>query len=326
MLGRHFYADAPVAELYRWFAGETVGSSPIWTRLCTWIADDGRLHERLDALPDRKRQPNLFLAALRYLDAPLEPGDAFVAWVDEHWNEIRALIVGRDTQTNEPGRCATLAPVLAGLGERIALIEVGMSAGLCLFPDFYGYRWQASTGEVVEAGRRDVTVLDCRVSGEPRFDYAVPNVVWRAGIDLNPLDPADPSDARWLRALVWPGQQEREERLAACLRATAGKPVLRVRGDLIDELPALVAQAPPDATVVVQHSAVLAYLQRERRAEFERLIAELGVRWLSNEGERVLPSLAGRVGEWPAEPSFVLALDGEPIARTGPHGQFLAWL
>jgi hypothetical protein len=46
---------------------------------------------------------------------------------------------GTATQTNEPGRCAVLLPVLAGLSEPLALLEVGAFAGLCLLPDFYAY-------------------------------------------------------------------------------------------------------------------------------------------------------------------------------------------
>lgn len=288
MKGTHFYSDGSIADLYEWFADETAGSSPAWERLCRWIARTPRIQERLDTLPGRKRQPNVFLGALRYLDGPIEPGDGLLDWLDAHWDDVVQVALTRETQTNEPGRCADLAPVIAGLGERIALIEVGMSAGLCLFPDLYGYRWR-DADTVIEAGPDDVTVIDCRVSGTPRFEYAVPQVVWRGGIDLNPLDPADSDDA-------------------------------------IDELPALVAQAPDDATVVVIHTAVLAYLERDRRAEFERMIGELPVRWISNEGERVMPSMRDKIAPWTRGPSFVMALDGEPIARTGPHGQFLHWL
>lgn len=321
----HFYSDGSIADLYEWFADETAGSSPAWERLCRWIARTPRIQERLDTLPGRKRQPNVFLGALRYLDGPIEPGDELLDWLDAHWDDVVQVALTRETQTNEPGRCADLAPVIAGLGDRIALIEVGMSAGLCLFPDLYGYRWRDADA-VIEAGPDDVTVIDCRVSGTPRFEYAVPQVVWRGGIDLNPLDPADSDDAKWLRSLVWPGQTGREQRLAATLRATAGLSVTRVQGDAIDELPALVAQAPDDATVVVIHTAVLAYFERDRRAEFERMIGELPVRWISNEGERVMPSMRDKIAPWTQEPSFVMALDGEPIARTGPHGQFLHWL
>lgn len=325
MKGSHFYADAPITDLYLWFADETRGASPVWERLCRWIAATPKVADRLDALPGRKRQPNVFLAALRYLDAPLEPGDELLAWLDARWDDVRRVVLARDTQTNEPGRCANLAPVIASLGPRIALIEVGMSAGLCLFPDYYGYRWHGD-GVDVRRGPADVTVIDCAVSGTAPVRYELPNVVWRAGIDLNPLDPSDADDVRWLRSLVWPGQTGREERLAACLRAVGGEPVVRVTGDAIDELPGLVAQAPDDATVVVIHSAVLAYFQRDQRAEFEQLVTSLPVRWIANEGERVMPSMRDKIPAWDGAPSFVMSLDREPLARTGPHGSFTHWL
>ena len=44
-----------------------------------------------------------------------------------------------------------------------------------------------------------------------------------------------------------------------------------MRGDLLEALPALVAEVPDDATLVVFHSAVLAYLAPEDRARFVRL-------------------------------------------------------
>lgn len=40
----------------------------------------------------------------------------------------------------------------------------------------------------------------------------VPEVTWRAGLDLNPLDVADDDDVRWLERLIWPGEAGRVER------------------------------------------------------------------------------------------------------------------
>ncbi len=40
--------------------------------------------------------------------------------------------MSKRTQTNEPGRCAVLLPLLAALPQPLALLEVGASAGLCL--------------------------------------------------------------------------------------------------------------------------------------------------------------------------------------------------
>lgn len=334
MKGAHFYADASVTELYRWFAGEASGSSPTWVRVCEWVADSGALDDLLDTLPGIKRQPNLFLAALRFLNAPLDPSDQLAQWVRQHWGEVNEVVLTHATQTNEPGRCATLAPALAAIGGPIALIEVGASAGLCLTPDRYAYRYHREGSGITllaPEGVAEPVVFDCEVSGAAGLPLALPQVIWRAGIDLNPLDPGDPGDARWLRALVWPDQPERERRLAAALGAVAEVDIHRVRGDALAELPALVHQAPSEATVVVIHSAVLPYLQREQRAEFAALMGRLGeqqqVRWLSNEGVRVLPAVAGRLADPDSRPGdFVLSLDGQPLARTGPHGQRLHWL
>lgn len=326
----HFYADAPIGELYAWFADEARGSSAVWERLCRWIAGDAAaegLRARLDALPGLKRQPNLYLGAIKMLGAPLEPGPGHLAWVGLHWREVERIVLDRSTQTNEPGRCATLLAYLAALGERLALIEVGMSAGLCLVPDRYAYAWALPDGQVHCLGEAGAPVLRCAVRGELAVPARMPEVAWRAGIDLNPLDPGDPDDAAWLEALVWPGQAERAERLHACIEAAIGVPIERVRGDALDHLEELVDRAPADATVVVLHSAVLAYFARDDRRRFAELMGRLGrergVRWLANEGERVVPGVRDRVPAWAGPPSFVLCLDGEPVARTGPHGQYL---
>ena len=52
------------------------------------------------------------------------------------------MMLKRTTQTNEPARCAVFLPLLTGLPQPLALIEVGASAGLCLLPDRYGYDWE----------------------------------------------------------------------------------------------------------------------------------------------------------------------------------------
>ena len=68
------------------------------------------------------------------------------------------------------------------------------------------------------------------------------------------------------------------------------------RGDLLAELPALAAQAPPSATLVVFHSAVLVYLSAETRRAFVDIVQSLPGHWISNEGPDVLPSWSRRFG------------------------------
>ena len=322
-----FYAEGNIAELYRWFAAEAEPTSPIWGTLCRWIADTPETHEMLGRLPAAKRQPNLFLGAVRYLDGPTAPGPEFLSWLRTYWADIEQVVLTHATQTNEPGRCAVLLPFLAALPQPLALIEVGMSAGLCLFPDRYAYRYRSAEREVLVGPPSAGWRFDCEVAhGDPN-ELPPIEVIWRAGIDLNPLDPRSPEDARWLRSLVWPGQPEREQRLAFSLEIAAAEPIHGVRGDLVEELPGLVKQAPDGATVVVFHTAVLAYLTQAARERFVETVSGLGVTWISNEGFDVTPGVIELLPE--AERGgneFVLAVDGRPVARTQPHGRALRWL
>lgn len=330
----HFYADGDIADVYRWFAAEASASSPIWQAVCTWVAETPAIAVRLDTLPGMKRQPQLFLAALRRLGAPLQPGPALADWVGRHWDETERTILGHSTQTNEVGRCAVHLPLLAGLAAQagpLALVEVGSSAGLCLLPDAYAYRYRFADRPdlVLGTGRPEI---GCRVAGPAPDEaaYALPRIAWRCGIDTSPLDPADPEVGAWLRALVWPGQPEREERLARALETAADRPpVPVVTGDALGALPEVVAEARRHAdTVVVMHTATLSYVARDRRAGFGDLVRGLGARWISCEGERVLPEVRHRLppGSYEGPAGFVLALDGRPLARVGQHGGWIEWL
>ncbi len=330
MKDAHAYATMPIPALYRWFAGEADPTSPTWGALCRWIAADEALCARLDSLPGRKRQPNLFLASLRYHDAPtLIGGRAFAGWVDEHWDALRATILARATQTNEPGRCAVLAPLLAGLPQPIALLEVGASAGLCLIPDRYRYRGPSGHVEAGSAATPDAPVLACTVAGRPPGRPRDLVIGHRAGLDVHPLSAADHGDARWLRALVWPGEDDREARLTDALAVAALAPPQVRRGALPDDLDAFLADglaraADTGATPVLMHSATLAYLTRPERDAVVEVVRASGVRWVSYEGPSVLTSLRRRLPDDP-RPHFVAALDGEPVARCSLHGAWVEW-
>ena len=106
-------------------------------------------------------------------------------------------------QTNEVRRCCYLLPAVT-LAARLAapaplaLIEAGASAGLNLGLD--GYAYDYGTGTITGDPRSPLT-LHCELRGgtPPPLALPAPDIAWRAGIDLSPLDP---DDAAWLRALV----------------------------------------------------------------------------------------------------------------------------
>lgn len=306
------------ADAYRAFARrEARGVSPIYERLALAVAADTAVLDLLDGLPKLKRQPNLLFGVVRLLGGPVDDPAAFSDYVAANWPTIAAEINARATQTNEVGRCALLLPVLAALPQPLALLEVGTSAGLCLFPDRYAYRYG---DHVVGTGQ---PVLDCALTGCAP-PARLPTVVWRAGMDVNPLDVRDSADLAWLDALIWPEHADRRARLRAAAAVVAADPPLLVRGDLVDDLPALAAQTPADATLVVFHSSVLYQVSAARRAEFVELVRGLPGHWVANEAARVL-RFEG-IGEPPDELHHnVLALDGTPIAWTRPHGQGIAW-
>lgn len=211
--------------------------------------------------------------------------------------------------------------------EPLALIEVGSAAGLCLLYDAWRYHYSGDSVDVEFGNAGSPVTLDCQVRGAGPLPEAVPSIVWRAGLDLNPVDLTDPDARRWLEVLVWPEHEERAARLRAALGAAARMPVRVEQGSLTTDLESLLDQVPDGATPVVVHSATLAYVEDDERDTFVTLLERRGVHRLGAEGARVLPSLAARLsGDPDTTDRFLVSLDDRPLALVGPHGGFLDWL
>ncbi|WP_315975731.1 DUF2332 domain-containing protein [Phyllobacterium sp. A18/5-2] len=205
---------AEISARYRRFAEEEArGRSPLYEQLANGVADDQEVLAFLATLPKDKQQPNLLLGAVRHLFGLLGSWNEFRRRITANFDDVRTLMLARSTQTNEPARCATLLPILAQLPQPLALIEVGASAGLNLLPDFYSYDFGGvvlrATAPTVEA-----PLFSCKVNEAAPLPAAMPKIVWRAGLDLNPLEVSDPEQAVWLERLVWPEQRHRLARSA----------------------------------------------------------------------------------------------------------------
>ena len=275
------------AENYRAFGREARGRSPAYESLATSVADDDMVLGFLAALPPPKRQPNLLFAAARYLlDAPPDLG-TLRGLVSQHETELTEVILTRRTQTNEPARCATLLPAFTALPAPLALIEVGASAGLTLLFDRYSYDYD---GHLIAGCDPDAPTLRCAVRGPAPLPARLPAIVWRAGLDLSPLDVTRDDDVRWLSCLVWPGESDRQARLAAAVASARRDPPAVHRGDLRTDLLAVAARAPADATLVIYHSAVLAYVAPADRERCPRC---------PGPGRRVAVQRGPRRGAWP---------------------------
>lgn len=343
---------ADVASSYRRFAEREILNAPVYVEWCLAVVESPAAQALIAELPVMKRQPNLVFAAARYFSGQYDDaafrldtadGSAFIDFLTAHWAEIRALAQSRSTQTNEAGRCAIHNLLYAEIDGPIALIEVGHSAGLTLIPDRYSYSYVDSAG--VEVARvdppdgRSAVVFRTELRGDLPTTFSLPTVsphiVWRGGIDLNPFE-LNPDTAlgqdqiRWMKALIWPGHEHRAQILADAAAMTDAVrqqgPWVSVTGDLLESLPDMVARAEaeaPGATVVVIHTAVIAYLPDP--SLFESLMGSLGsrVRWQSFEGQKVLPRIQARMAEErqdvPAY-AFVLSSDGEPVLQAHPWG------
>lgn len=315
-----------IADRYLRFAKiEAAGRSPLYEQWAFHVAKSFSALTFLRGLPADKQQPNLLFAALRHTAGlPRSPAE-FDAALARHGAEIRALMLARSTQTNEPGRCAVLMPAITTIPGKIALIEVGASAGLCLLMERYGYDWgvQRLTPDV---GVSDYPVLSCAVTGTPPLPRRYPDIVWRAGLDLSPIDVRLDADLKWLETLVWPEDEHRLARLRSALRICRREPPRIIRGDLLRDLASVVAQAPADATVVVYHSAVLNYVtDQARRNEFARAMLASRCIWISNESPLVFPQFLPDTAQQPPG-MFLLCVAGTPLAWTDPHGATLQWL
>lgn len=325
---------------------EVRGRNPVYSAWTEGVAEDPEISALITELPPLRRQPVLLFAAARFAGAAeTTEYDEFREFLLGNWERIAEIAMTHSTQTNEAKRTACLLPFFSAAAASsaragtVSLIEAGASAGLCLYPDRYNFRFHTEGSDLVtelSATPHDsdapAPVLDCDMRGMIAPPRALPVVLWRGGVDLNPLDPADPDNRAWLKTLIWPGQTERAERLALALDIAAAEPAHILAGDLVErtgEAVAAAREAAPDTTPVVFHTAVLAYLEPSDREKFAGTMRELsrdyGAVWIANEGVTILPKVAEKVP--PAvrknKGVFVISVNETPLATTHGHGDWV---
>jgi hypothetical protein len=285
------FADGAPSKLYRALAREVREAPDVVALL-------------LEAQP-AQQMPMLLFAAVhaevlaRGIAYP-QTGAEFIAFCRQHAEVLKPVLRSRATQTNEVGRCAYLRPCIATAsdGRPLALIEVGASAGLNLNLDRYAYDFGAT-----QAGTAPLTITT-ELRGEvPPLE--IPEVGWRAGIDLAPApDPA------WLRACVFADQPDRLARLDAALAIAREHPPRLIEGDAIELLPEVIASVPDGMQPVVFHTAVIYYLTEEQRGQLDEVAGQ--VTHVSAE-------------EGVPEGGLRLQVDGRDVGVAHPHGRWLRW-
>lgn len=313
-----------LARRYRDFADwEAKGQSSAYFQLASAIAADEASLELLLALPPPKRQPNLVFACIRRFGLPTSALE-FRILFERHGDQIKSDISSKRTQTNEPARCAALYLALSTIEGPISLIELGASAGLCMIPDAYRYRFNDKPFEPATASL-DAPEIRCSISGPAPRPRRALDICWRQGIDLNPIDLSSDDQTGWLETLVWPGQDERLSQLRAALRvARRRKPSVK-KGDLTTGLDDLVSAAPVGTTIVVYHSAVMNYLEWSAVRTFEQEVAHSDAVWLSVEDPRLFPAWLENKTISVPKGRFLIAMNGQPLGHAHPHGGDVLW-
>ncbi len=328
--------------------------APLYAAIADRLADDEELLMLAATTREGQPPPNLLFAAVHYLllsdvehplaafypditPGPKPASDAFPPFRNfchEHRDALTAIIQSRLVQTNVLERSALLLPAFASAATALntsefATIEIGASAGLNLLWDRYHYTYGANTYGATSWGDSASTV---NITSELRSDHPLSRIpsdlhaTWRKGVDLDPVDLADQDALQWQRALIWPERIDRQHRLQAARAMMLADPVEIVKGDAVQLLPALLAEAPTDVPLLVFASYTLYQFPKEARTRVVELIVDHG-----RAHPTALVTLGTlRMGEPHGTLELTLFDRAEPrttkLAHTHPHGLWLEWL
>ncbi|HVS84334.1 MAG TPA: DUF2332 domain-containing protein [Gaiellaceae bacterium] len=314
-------------EAFRLQARHFARSSPLYERLSAELADEPLVAALLGDEVERSAPLQLF-AGLHYL-VLLGRGswDDARALVRDEVEFLRGWLAEQHVQTNEVGRCWWLLPCFLEVARRTGAeafdcVELGCSGGLNLLWDRHGYRYErgawGASNSLLLAGEERVSVPGSLLERQPV-------VRSRVGVDRDPPDLRDDEAVRLLQAFVWPGEHERLERLDAAVARWRKDPPPVVVGDMLDELPSLLARRRDDGLLLVWQTAALNYLPRERRDRVRELLAAAGEdgplafveTWQPLDGSHEYYGLFVQI--WPG---------GErvEVAHSDFHGAWLEWL
>ena len=344
-----------LSRIFRYYAQvETprMGSS-VYTDYCFGVADDSRLLELCSQIDQGQPAPNILFAAVQDLlmkdptagpeaealsvfypaisGQPIPDGSAwqaFRAFCQVYADQLGPNLRSGRTQTCVVNRCAIVLPGLAALPSveanegRVALLEIGPSAGLNLRLDRYRYEYGngASWGDPAARPK-----LIC----ETRGDLAPPmpgtlEIVARRGLDLNRIDLENPSDIRWQRALIWPEHSDRVQTMDEAFAHAKAVPVEIEQGDATCEIAEHVARLPSDAARVLFATHVFYQIPRHGRRQIIEGIAsasrEQPVDFIRMESS----------GEGDSRVEWFSFAGGEQVghtilARSNSHGRWIEW-
>ncbi|MGW7679880.1 DUF2332 domain-containing protein [Kribbella sp. NPDC054772] len=353
-----------LAQIYRRFAeSDASKTSPLSTRIALALSESDEALAVIETASPRKRSPTIILAVLHYLaltgqapdlaeafapapnaSADHERGDAAgtvaVDVVVRMRDSVVSLAESRTVRSNESGRYAVLYPAIAEVAQRvgadaIGLIDVGRAAGLNLTVDRVGIAY--SDGQSLGDSGSSLQVAASMVGDRGVPTRAIPEVVSRAVVDVDPVDVTDVDQARWLRACLPPDEVDALALLGAELELAATTAPTLVRGDPVDVLPDALAQVPAGVLPVVTTTWALSNVPLEGRLRFLQHLNDAAtlrpIAWVSVEGVGVAPAIP-TFGDRRASGHSIISLavfrhgslHTESVGRTWSRGKMLSWL
>ena len=177
----------------------------------------------------------------------------------------------------------------------------------------------------------------------------MPSIAARVGIELHPVDLADPAEVAWLQACA-PPEAAALTRLTAATAVARAQPARIVAGDVVDQLPGVLAALPADLPVLVVDAYLAVFLPPGRLRALTAILAGAGrtrpVTWLSldplvplgpagRDSVQGLDLPAWLVADYQQHGVFAVlgartfgpaGDDRRLLARAHPSGQWMEWL
>lgn len=332
-----------------WNARNVYGDeTSLYFRLSRELIGDGKLLVLASNVPPNQPAPNLFFSAVHYLlmkpenelhplrqffpdlttdlNTQDDPYPVFRKFCLTHAPEMAKILRTRSVQVNEIGRCCYFLPAFEVLSrylerEPFIAIEVGTSAGLNLYWDQYAYDY--GNGNLYGNPASDI-VLACELRGgvRPPLENALPPVLMRFGIDLDPKNVLDDDAMLWLRALIYPEQIERARRLEKAIELARKSPPLILAGNALDIIPRTLDAIARNTPVLLFHSFVLNQFTDADRDRYFETISEM------SKGRRLF-DLSLEPSDWPAPMTLTAYENGtpheQPLAICDHLGRWLEW-
>jgi hypothetical protein len=256
---------------------------------------------------------------------------------DRLWAEVSRVLVEHETrllawlasppQTNEVRRSAALIAAAAWIAARyplpFVLSELGASAGLNLSFDRFA----------CDAGGVSLGFDASTVRLMPEWRGAAPpaphpiRVTERGGVDLNPLDPADPAARVRLLAYLWPDQPDRRRMTEAALALAEARPD---RGNAGEWLGLRLAGPRPGRIHLVYNTIAWQYFSPDVQAACRQALDDAGRRaspdaplaHVAMEADAVAGSAALTVELWPSPDGWS---GPRALGRVDFHGRWIEW-